>query len=62
VNGVISIITKPAKETRGMTVEAGGGNLDQGFGMARYGGDLGGRTQYRLYTKYIRCSCRRLAA
>jgi iron complex outermembrane recepter protein len=52
VNGVISIITKPAKETRGMTVEAGGGNLDQGFGMARYGGDLGGRTQYRLYTKY----------
>src|SRR5579872_5401121 len=38
VNGVINIITKNAKETRGALVSAGGGNVEQGFLNARYGG------------------------
>jgi iron complex outermembrane recepter protein len=53
VNGVINIITKDAAETLGGMVEAGGGNLDQGFGTAQYGGKLGTETDYRVYTKYF---------
>ena len=52
VNGVINIITKKASETKGGTVVAAGGNLDQGLGMAQYGGTLGPSTDYRIYTKY----------
>jgi len=53
VNGVINIITKKASETKGGTVVAGGGNLDQGFGSVQYGGGLGQRTDYRIFTKYF---------
>ncbi len=53
VNGVINIITRKAAETRGGMVVAGGGNLDQGFGTVQYGGGLGRRTDYRVYTKYF---------
>jgi iron complex outermembrane recepter protein len=53
VNGVVNIITKKASETKGGMVEASGGNLDQGSGTARYGGALGGRTDYRVYSKYF---------
>src|SRR5208282_1074833 len=35
VNGVINIITKSAKDTQGLLVSAGGGNVDQGFLNAR---------------------------
>ena len=52
VNGVISIFTKKAAETRGGMVEAGGGNFDAGFGTAQYGGKAGHATDYRIYTKY----------
>ncbi|HXR15354.1 MAG TPA: TonB-dependent receptor [Terriglobales bacterium] len=52
VNGVINIITKKASETKGGTVVAAGGNLDQGLGMVQYGDSLGQRTDYRIYTKY----------
>src|ERR1700735_4114405 len=38
VNGVINIITKKAAGTRGALVVAGGGNTDQEFGTAQYGG------------------------
>ncbi len=31
VNGVINIITKDAKDTQGMLVSAGGGNVDRGL-------------------------------
>jgi iron complex outermembrane receptor protein len=37
VNGVINIITKHSRETRGLLVSAGGGNVEQGFLNARYG-------------------------
>jgi iron complex outermembrane recepter protein len=53
VNGVINIITKNASETRGVTVEAGAGNLAQGFGTAEYGGSLPKVGDYRVYTKYL---------
>ncbi|MEP7362443.1 MAG: TonB-dependent receptor [Acidobacteriota bacterium] len=38
VNGVINIITKSAKDTRGMLVSAAGGTVDQGRLSWRYGG------------------------
>jgi iron complex outermembrane recepter protein len=53
VNGVISIITKKASATHGAFVVAGGGNTDQGFGTAQYGGNVGGKTDYRAYAKYL---------
>jgi iron complex outermembrane receptor protein len=51
VNGVIDIITKKAADTRGGLVVAGGGNSDQGFGTAQYGGALGQNIDYRVYAK-----------
>ncbi len=52
VNGVISIFTKKAAETQGGTVEAVGGNIDQG-GTVQYGEKAGKTTDYRIYTKYF---------
>jgi iron complex outermembrane receptor protein len=52
VNGVISIFTKKAAETKGGMVEAAGGNIDRGFGTAQYGGRAGTATDYRIYGKY----------
>jgi iron complex outermembrane recepter protein len=51
VNGVISIFTKKASETRGGLIDGGTGNLDQGFGFAQYGGELSKETDYRTYIK-----------
>jgi iron complex outermembrane receptor protein len=53
VNGVINVITKKTSETRGALLVAGGGNLDQGFGMAQYGGSLGKSADYRVYSEYF---------
>jgi len=53
VNGVINIITKKASETHGGLVVAGGGNTDQGFATTQYGGNVGGKTDYRVYAKYL---------
>ncbi|MGC1290843.1 MAG: TonB-dependent receptor, partial [Candidatus Acidiferrales bacterium] len=51
VNGVISIFTKNASETRGGLIDGGTGNLEQGFGFAQYGGEVGKETDYRTYIK-----------
>jgi iron complex outermembrane receptor protein len=51
VNGVINIITKSTKDTRGMLASAGGGNEDQGFANFRYGGGDGTNLNYRFYGK-----------
>src|SRR5712671_712159 len=51
VNGVINIITKSAKDTRGMLVSTGGGNLDQGFANFRYGAGNNDSFNYRIYGK-----------
>ena len=53
VNGVVNIITKKAADTHGALIVAGGGSLDQGFGVAQYGGTLGKDTDYRVYTKFL---------
>jgi iron complex outermembrane recepter protein len=51
VDGVINIITRPAKETRGTLVSTGGGNDEQGFFNYRYGGGNGKNFDYRIYGK-----------
>ncbi len=52
VNGVINIVTKKAADTQGVLLSAGGGNEEQGFGGARYGGRWGDG-YYRVYGKYF---------
>jgi len=49
VNGVINIITKNSKDTRGEMVSAGGGSVDQGDLTVRYGGGNGKTFNYRVY-------------
>jgi iron complex outermembrane receptor protein len=51
VNGVINIITKRSKDTQGLLVSAGGGNFEEGFISARYGGSNGKGLDYRIYAK-----------
>jgi iron complex outermembrane receptor protein len=50
VNGVINIITKNAKDTRGFTSNLGGGNVEQGVADMRYGHTYENGFSYRLYT------------
>lgn len=49
VNGVISVISKSAKETQGGLVTGGGGSFVHGFGSLRYGGKLAEDVYYRVY-------------
>ena len=49
VNGVINIITKSSKDTRGETVAMGGGNVDQGSFTAQFGAGNGRTFDYRVY-------------
>lgn len=51
VNGVINIITKNTKDTQGMLGTAGGGDVEQDFGDARYGSGNGRGFTYRAYVK-----------
>ncbi|HWF18429.1 MAG TPA: TonB-dependent receptor [Verrucomicrobiae bacterium] len=53
VNGVISIITKSAADTQGLMVLAGGGNYEQDFAAARYGGKLAEDVYYRVDGQYF---------
>jgi iron complex outermembrane recepter protein len=53
VNGVINVITKNAKDTQGWLASAGDGNIQQGFINARYGGQFGSNTFYRVYGTYL---------
>jgi iron complex outermembrane receptor protein len=50
VNGVINIITRNARDTRGTRVSVGGGNVDQATVTARYGGG-DDRLAYRVWGK-----------
>jgi iron complex outermembrane receptor protein len=51
VDGVINIITKSSKDTQGLLVSAGGGDVEEGFLSARYGGSNGKGLTYRFYGK-----------
>ena len=53
VNGVISIFTKAAADTRGGLVEASAGNIDRGSGTAQWGGQFAKNTDYRIFVKYF---------
>ena len=52
VNGVINIIRKPASQTQGGRLMAGGGTEERAFGEARYGGKLGESGHYRVDSDY----------
>jgi len=52
VNGVISILSKSARDTQGDLVYGGGGDVHQVLGGERYGGKIGDDTYYRFYAMY----------
>ncbi len=49
VNGVINVVTRDARDTQGGLLYAGGGNVQQTLSGARYGGQIGEHTYYRVY-------------
>ncbi len=51
VNGIINVITRHAKDTHGVLVTAGTGNVEYGVGGVRYGGGNGTSFDYRVYGK-----------
>jgi iron complex outermembrane receptor protein len=53
VNGVINIITKPARSTQSALAVAGVGSETRGSGSVRYGGRPNKSTYYRAYAKYF---------
>jgi iron complex outermembrane receptor protein len=53
VNGVVSVVTRSARETRGLYAEAGGGTTERVFGALRYGSSLGESADYRVYGRYF---------
>ncbi len=53
VNGVISIFTKSAKDTKGGLVTAGGGSQVHALGLVQYGGAAGKNGAFRAYGKYF---------
>jgi iron complex outermembrane receptor protein len=50
VNGIINIITKPAKDTQGLLLNAGTGSEERGSGSIR-DGETSGSLSYRGYVK-----------
>ena len=51
VNGVINIITKNTKDTQGLLVTGGGGDVENVRGRLRYGSGNGRGLTYRVYAK-----------
>jgi iron complex outermembrane receptor protein len=49
VNGVINIITKNSKDTKGLFAEVAAGSNLPGSASLRYGGKLGSKISYRVY-------------
>lgn len=52
VNGVINIITKKSKETQGLYASVAAGSFWKGYGGVRYGGTIGSKISYRVFTQY----------
>lgn len=52
VNGVISIVSKSARETQGTLINAGGGNEQTEFASIRHGMTLGAKSHLRVYAKH----------
>lgn len=53
VNGVVNVTTRSAQSTQGLYVGGGSGSYEKLFGEARYGGQAGDSTWYRVWTKYF---------
>ena len=53
MNGVISIITKNSKNTKGGTISAGTGPKTKADGLLQYGGSLGAKGSYRVFGRYF---------
>ena len=53
VNGVINIITRSARDTQGLALEAGGGTELRSLAGIRYGGSAGSNVSWRAYAKYL---------
>ncbi len=53
MNGVISIISKRARDTQGGVLYAGAGMEERGFAGLRYGGAFGQSGHYRIYAKHM---------
>ena len=51
VNGIVNIVTRRAKDTQGVWVEAGGGTEERGFASVRVGVKAGPDTYVRVYAK-----------
>ena len=49
---MINVITRPAGDTQGALLAAGGGNQTKG-GAARYGGEMSSGGHYRVYGQYF---------
>ncbi len=54
VNGVINIITKDSKSTRGSFISGLYGEEERWIGSARYGGTLGDKGDYRFYVRSVK--------
>lgn len=52
VNGVINIITKHSRDTKGGLVTAGAGSKETAAGLAQYGGVIGSQRTYRAFGQY----------
>src|SRR5690554_3380679 len=52
INGVINIITKKAKDTKGLLLTAAAGNFLKKAGTLRYGGSIGTDISYRIYAQH----------
>jgi iron complex outermembrane recepter protein len=53
MNGVINIITKSSKDTKGGLVTAEGGSQAKAAGEAQYGGQAGPNATYRIFESYF---------
>ncbi len=52
VNGVINIITRSSEDTKGLLLQASGGNEFQSQAVFRYGGEMGDNGAFRIFGKY----------
>jgi iron complex outermembrane receptor protein len=52
VNGVINIITRSSRDTKGVLAKAAGGDEYQAQAVLRVGGDIGENGAYRIYGKF----------
>jgi iron complex outermembrane receptor protein len=52
VNGVISIITKSSRDTKGGQLTAAGGSQTRALGQLQYGGGMGQNDTYRVFGDY----------